>query len=92
MGAITYSMQKERAALLEAEPGAATFLHPFVGAREYLQGGERWILALHEAAPGALARLPRVRERIAAVRAPIGKPAIASPRKNWLLKRRHSIM
>ena len=60
---------EERAALLETEPEAATFLHPFVGAREYLQGGERWILALHEAEPRVLARLPRVRERIAAVRA-----------------------
>ena len=60
---------EERTTLLETEPEAATFLHPFVGAREYLQGGERWILALHDAAPGTLARLPRVRERIAAVRA-----------------------
>ena len=59
----------ERDALLEAEPDAAPFLRPFVGAREYLQGGERWILALHDAAPDILARLPRVRERIAAVRA-----------------------
>ena len=38
-----------RKQLLEEEPGAAPFLRPFVGAREYLQGGERWILALHEA-------------------------------------------
>ena len=60
---------EERTALLKAEPGAATFLRPFVGSREYLQGGERWILALHEAAPGTMARLPRVQERIAAVRA-----------------------
>ena len=59
----------ERSALLESEPDAAMFLRPFVGAREYLRGGERWILALHEAAPGVLARLPIVRERIAAVRA-----------------------
>ena len=59
---------EERAALLAAEPDAAPFLRPFVGAREYLQGGERWILALHDAAPDALARLPRVRESIAAVR------------------------
>ncbi|MYH03147.1 MAG: N-6 DNA methylase [Nitrospira sp. SB0675_bin_23] len=60
---------EERAALLETEAEAVAFLHPFVGAREYLQGGERWILALHEAEPRVLARLPRVRERIAAVRA-----------------------
>ncbi len=59
---------EERDAFLETEPDATPFLRPFVGAREYLQGGERWILALHDAAPDVLARLPRVRERIAAVR------------------------
>ena len=58
----------ERDALLEAEPDAAPFLRPFVGAREYLQGGERWILALHDVAPDVLARLSRVRERVVAVR------------------------
>ena len=59
---------EERAAFLEAETDAAPFLHPFVGAREYLQGGGRWILALHDAPPATLARLSRVRERVAAVR------------------------
>ncbi len=59
---------EERAAFLEAEPAAAPFLRPFIGAREYLQGGGRWILALHDAPPATLARLPRVRERVAAVR------------------------
>ena len=60
---------EERLALLDAEPDAAPYLRPFVGAREYLQGGKRWILALHDASPAVLARLPHVRERIAAVRA-----------------------
>ena len=60
---------KERAAFLEVEPDAAPFLRPFVGAWEYLQDSERWILALHDAPPDVLSRLPRVRERIAAVRA-----------------------
>ena len=59
----------KRRALLESEPDAARFLRPFVGAREYLRGGARWILALHEASPAELARLPRIRERVAAVRA-----------------------
>ena len=59
---------KQRAAILHAEPDAAPFLRPFVGAREYLQGGKRWILVLHDASPVTLARLPGVRERIAAVR------------------------
>ena len=60
---------QERHEFLDAEPDAAPFLRPFVGAREYLHGGERWILALHDAPPTALARLPHVRGRIAAVRA-----------------------
>ncbi len=59
---------EERAELLEAEPDAVPYLRPYVGAREYLQGGERWILALQAAAPATLRQLPRVRERMAAVR------------------------
>jgi len=59
----------EREAFLEAELDAEPWLRPFIGAREYLQGGQRWILALHDAPPEALARLPQVRRRIAAVRA-----------------------
>ncbi len=43
-------------------------MRPFLGAREYLQGGMRWILALHDAQPNALAALPLVRERMTAVR------------------------
>ena len=58
----------EREVFLEGEPGAETYLRPYVGAREFLQGGDRWIIALHDAAPDELAKLPRVRERITAVR------------------------
>ena len=60
--------EEERATFLEAEPGAAPFLRPFAGAREYLQGGERWILALQGASPAALKKLPLVLERMALVR------------------------
>ena len=59
----------EALAFIAEEPAAKPFLRPFVGAREYLRGGERWILALHTASPSQLARLPKVRERLAAVRA-----------------------
>ena len=38
--------EDERAAFLREEPGAEPYLRPFVGSREFLQGGERWILAL----------------------------------------------
>ena len=58
----------QRSALQAAEPDAEQFMRPFVGAREYLQGGKRWILALQDAPPERLSRLPQVRERIAAVR------------------------
>ena len=59
---------EQRAKLLEDEPDAEQFLHPYVGAREFLQGGERWILALHNAPPDVLKHLPLVRARISAVR------------------------
>ena len=59
---------ERRDEFLVAEPSATNYLRPFVGSREYLQGGQRWILALHDAAPDEMARLPHVRERIAAVR------------------------
>ena len=59
----------ERAEFIVREPEVAPYLRPYVGAREYLRGGERWILALHDAPPDALARMAEVRERIAAVRA-----------------------
>ena len=58
----------ERDAFLASEPDAEPYLKPFVGAREYLQGGMRWILALHDAKPNKLANLPLVRERMTAVR------------------------
>ena len=58
----------QRDAFLGTEPDAEPWLRSFIGAREYLQGGERWILALHDVPPEVLARLSQVRERIVAVR------------------------
>ena len=58
----------ERDAFLASEPDADPYMRPFVGAREYLQGSMRWILALHDAKPNTLASLPLVRERMTAVR------------------------
>ncbi len=60
--------EKERDDFLKAEPEAEAFLRPYIGAREFLQGGRRWILALHDAPPERLARLPNVKKRIASVR------------------------
>ena len=58
----------EREAFLSVEPEAEPYLRPFVGSREFLQGGMRWILHLADVPPQILKTLPRVRERIAAVR------------------------
>ena len=60
---------EERAAFLQEEPDAEPYLRPFVGSREFLQGGERWILRLASVEPQVLRTLPKVRESIAAVRA-----------------------
>ncbi len=53
---------------LQDEPQAESWIKPYIGSREYLHGNKRWILALHDAPPEELARLPSVRRRIAAVR------------------------
>ncbi len=71
----------ERDAFLQEEPSAEPYLRPFVGAREYLQGDQRWILHLADVPPQVLKTLPKVRERIAAVRdyrlASKSKPTLA---------------
>ncbi len=59
----------KRASFLDQEPGAEPYLRPYVGSREFLQGGERWILALQDASPTDLRAMPKVVERMQAVRA-----------------------
>ena len=58
----------ERVAFLREEPNAEQYLRPFVGSREFLQGGERWILALQDANPADLRAMPKIVERMQAVR------------------------
>lgn len=58
----------ERAALLEAEPEAAPFIRPYIGAQEYINGGMRWIAALQHASPDQLRRLPTLMQRVGLVR------------------------
>ncbi|MDD2877117.1 MAG: hypothetical protein PHT60_05935 [Acidiphilium sp.] len=60
--------RSELSAFLKAEPDATSLMHPFVGSEEYLNGGERWILALQSADPDGLKRMHRVMERVQAVR------------------------
>ena len=58
----------QRAAFLSEEPAAERFLRPYVGAREHIQGSERWILALHDASPTELTAMPKVVDRMRAVK------------------------
>ncbi len=59
----------ERLEFLRKEPGAARYLHPFVGSEEFINGGDRWILHLADAPPQELRAMRMVKDRIAAVRA-----------------------
>jgi hypothetical protein len=43
-------------------------MRPFIGSKEYLQGGRRWILALQSASPTELRSMPAVLDRLRAVR------------------------
>lgn len=56
--------EQERTEFLEAEPGAETYLHPYIGAEEFINGEVRYILALQKASPTALRKLPKVVERM----------------------------
>lgn len=54
--------------LLAREPDAAPWIRRFLGAQEFLNGGNRWCLWLTDIPPGALKSLPLVRDRVNAVR------------------------
>jgi len=59
----------QRDEFLSIEPGAAPYMRPFIGAQELINGTQRWILALHNAPPAELRRMPHVLERLERVRA-----------------------
>jgi hypothetical protein len=58
----------EKEDFIALEPQSAKFMRPYIGAQEYLQGKDRWILFLEEASPKELKAMPHVLERIRAVR------------------------
>lgn len=61
--------REERDTLIAREPAAADWVLPFVGAREFINGLERFCLWLDGISAGQLRAMPRVYERVAAVRA-----------------------
>jgi hypothetical protein len=70
-----------RLEFLRKEPHARKFMHPFVGADEFLYGIERWILYLGEAPPEEIRSMPAVKQRVVAVGRYRLKSKSASTRK-----------
>ncbi len=66
-GYLTFSAE-ERADFLSREPGAASCLRLFPGAREFIRSEARWILHTGDLEPQELRALPFVRERLRLVR------------------------
>ena len=58
----------ERLALLAEEPEAERWIRPILGSEEFINGVPRWCLWLVGIAPDELRKLPRVSERVAAVK------------------------
>jgi hypothetical protein len=50
---------EEKEVFLRREPNAERYLQPFIGSKEFINGGERWILNLHSAAPEDLRSMPQ---------------------------------
>lgn len=59
---------EERDAFLAAEPQAAPYLHPYIGSREFLNGGLRYILCAAQIPPQELRAMPLARAAVARVR------------------------
>jgi hypothetical protein len=58
----------QRIEFLAQEPNAAPYLRPYIGAEELINGGMRWILALHNVPPTDLRKMPYVLERLERVK------------------------
>lgn len=59
---------EEKSEFLRCEPMAEKFFKRFVGSEDFINGYERWCLWLADASPAELRGLPRIMERIEAVR------------------------
>ncbi len=59
--------EDERTEFLAAEPAAVEYLHPYIGEDEFINGDVRYILALQNASPATLRKLPIVVDRMNSV-------------------------
>ncbi|MBR1870681.1 MAG: hypothetical protein IJ802_02530, partial [Kiritimatiellae bacterium] len=60
--------EEEKRALEQKEPLARQWIHPYLGAEEFINGKMRYCLWLEGASPGDLFKCPAVMKRVAAVR------------------------
>ena len=58
----------ERDAIVAADAKTSAFIRPYVGAEEHINGGDRWIVALHKAEPELIAAMPALAEKVRQVR------------------------
>ncbi|NMX03065.1 class I SAM-dependent DNA methyltransferase [Mobiluncus mulieris] len=58
---------EEMAEFLEQEPQAEPYFHPWMGAKEFIRGEQRYVLWLGDVPPAELLRLPLCRERMSRV-------------------------
>ena len=60
--------EEEYDSFAKKEPGSLCYIHPFLGAKEFLQGVKRYCLWLKGVSPAKINKLPMVKERIEATR------------------------
>jgi hypothetical protein len=60
--------EEEKISLLSKEPKAADFIHPYIGAKEWLSGTSRFILNLNNASMAEVRQLKEVAEIVSKVR------------------------
>ena len=59
---------EEREQIKTNYPKAAQYIHPYVGSKEFLQGGDRSILYLENASPSDIKNIPPLKEAVANTR------------------------
>lgn len=60
--------EEQKRDFLSEEPRAGVLMHPFIGSEEFINGSQRWILYLANTSPAELRWMPKVLDRVHAVR------------------------
>ena len=68
-GGIFIISEDERADLLDKEPTLSKWLHPYMGADEFIKGKQRWCLWLKKASPADIKGSKILYEKVEAVKA-----------------------